>query len=182
MLFPSAFFCQKQIRDTSITKVRIGTAIELSVLFNSKHFDLKNQENFTKIYPLSLYLFGIIPFTDNFALDFKPGWVVGGEEFSAIELGIYIQYYFNRHTYFIRTGINMHKNIGEAHGTFYSTNESVFFIGVMLGFKPTSNFAFTLGYYYPLSNYPYYSDLEDYKYSYSVILNHLLKLGMEIEF
>ena len=172
-------FAQSKNAILGFTDFEYGAAIESSVLISNKKLrTLANEETVSDYYPISLYLHGTVYFTKNIGVEIKPGWFFGDDKFSAFELALFLKKRFFEKRIIGKIGINFHKNIGYTHGTFYSTDKSVFMIAAVIGYKPVKSLAVTLGYYNPLSEYWYYEWVEEGP----VFLKQVIKLGLEVNF
>lgn len=167
-------------------KFEFNTSLESTLLLGEKNFNnIIKKISYSDIYPVSLYLAGLIYFTENFASELKTGLVFGGDYYSGIEYGAFLRYYLFDQKYYTSLGIIVHQNFGVGHGTMISvssTSESVNYLGLKIAYKPKTYFAFTLGYYYPLSYYPLFTISEANADSYTVGLENVVKLGFEFSF
>ena len=171
-------FAQSKNAIFDFTDFEYGAAIESSVLISNKKFrTLAKEETVSDYYPISFYLHGTVYFTKNIGVEIKPGWFFGDDKFSAFELALFLKKRFFEKRIIGKIGINFHKNIEYAHGTFQSTDKSVFMFVAVIGYKPVKSLAVTLGYYNPLSEYWYYAWEKS-----SVFLKQVIKLGLEVNF
>ena len=171
-------FAQSKNAILGFTDFEYGAAIESSVLISHRNYsDFWKEGTSWDFYHVSLYLHGTVYFTKNIGVEIKPGWFFGDDKFSAFELALFLKKSFFEKRIIGKIGINFHKNIGYTHGTFYSTDNSVFMIAAVIGYKPVKSLAVTLGYYNPLSEYWYYAWEES-----SVFLKQIIKFGLEVNF
>ena len=186
ILFHAIIFAQTQ--NVISNSFEYGIVIESSFLLNTEkelslnNMSLQNEKSTLEFYPLSFYLTGAFFLNENIGIELKPGWVLGGDKFSAFEIGMFLKNYFWKKKLLGKIGANFHKNISDAHGTFESTDKSVLLIGLILGYKPISILTLTLSYYRPLSEYFYfgYGSLNSNVES-NTFLNQIFKLGVEIK-
>ena len=189
--FSQLIFAQTQ--NVISNSFEYGIVIESSFLLNTEkelslnNMSLQNEKSTLEFYPLSFYLTGAFFLNENIGIELKPGWVLGGDKFSAFEIGMFLKNYFWKKKLLGKIGANFHKNISDAHGTFESTDKSVLLIGLILGYKPISILTLTLSYYRPLSEYFYfgYGSLNNGSLNSNVesntFLNQIFKLGVEIK-
>ena len=180
--------CYSQLQNPKPLKINyeFNFSIESSILYSTKNYtNIEKEESFSDIYPISLYFSGLIYFYDNLAFEFKPGLVFGGEYYTGLEYGFYLRYYIDDQRYYASFGFNIHDNGGVGHGTAISvtsTDESINYLALKIAYKPKTYFAFTLGYYHPLEDYPYFSISDVFGDSYIGNLNNIVKLGFEFSF
>ena len=133
-------FAQSKNAIFGFTDYEYGAAIESSVLISHKNYsDFWKEGTSWDFYHVSLYLHGTVYFTKNIGVEIKPGWFFGGDTFSAFELALFLKKRFFEKRIIGKIGANFHKNIEYAHGTFQSTDKSVFMFAAVIGYIPKPN-------------------------------------------
>jgi hypothetical protein len=137
----------------------------LSVQFKSsalfvEQFRSSHCARYIDLYPLSIYVGNKFRIDDNYQLEMSPGFFFGGENFSGIELGVYLRRKIHAELLFGSLGVNMHYNLGNDHGLSVEEHapQGIFVnIAASTGVNFNRNVSFLISYIQPLS--------EDYGYS-----------------
>lgn len=181
----STIYSQESDTQTKSTSFKIGFLTEVTIVnSNLKYLSVtKTDSSLTNIYPASLFLSGRAYLSNNLCLEFRPGFILGGEYYTGIEYGFYLRYYFNR--FYAIGGASFHYNFGEGHGMSHTidiTRETLFFINISLGYKMNKQLGILFSYYHPLSEYRIYSGTIIDSFSYSVRLKNIFKIGFDYTF
>ncbi|MDA3891571.1 MAG: hypothetical protein PF517_07905, partial [Salinivirgaceae bacterium] len=152
-------YAQENNTQTKSISVEIGFLTELTIVnSNMEYLNIaKKDSSLNDIYPLSLFLSGRVNLTSNICLEFRPGFIFGGEYYTGIEYGFYFRYYFDK--YYIISGVNFHYNFGSISGMSHRvdvTHDTSSLINVSLGYKMSSHLGFLISYYHPLWEYKMY--------------------------
>ena len=177
---------QEDNSQTDDKSFEIGFLIEATILNSNTVFlnSEKKDSTINTIHPFSLFLSGRIYLTNNLCLEFRPGLMFPSENYTGLEYGFYLRYYFNK--FYLISGVNFHDNIIGGHGQSHYVEvfgDTATLIHISVGYKMSNNLSFSISYYHPLWEYKIYQVAEMYQpKTYEVYLTNIFKVGCEYAF
>lgn len=159
--------------------LQAGFRIEPAILISES--EGKNSILFA---PYCINLSIISEVANKLLFEVRPGYILGGDEYSGFEFGFYLKYRFISNLLII-AGINNHSNSETAHNSGGSYSINMLYKGIGIGYKKNSNISFDIMYYWTSDKeYAYYRDTDWLTYSRMVDrkMNGIIKLGFAYSF
>ena len=170
ILFSSTCFAQKDLYlsfrgETALMYFKVDKT-------NSAKITIPFIQNF--YIPFSLVL------SNDYILEFRPGYMLGSENYEGFELGSFLYYCIKNSDFSINSGINFHFNHDtEGNEGFYG--ETLSLVGFGINYKTSNKVSLELSYQIPIdSNYGFYGNSNlNRRIKHSIL--GLLKFGLLIK-
>lgn len=160
--------------------VNLGFRIEPTFFFTEEY---KGKQSTFSPYSLSFVAL-IDPFED-FRLEMRTGFFLGGEEFTGYDVGGFLRYELFKSNFYSSIGLLNHAN-GESGGHRRgSYAKNILFKGIGLGFQKDELFGFDIMYLWTNDNVYGYSIISDYISSSQKVdktINGMIRIGFNFAF
>ena len=158
--------------------LKIGFRIEPAIMFA----EVKNESNLSFIFS-SFYLTSLVEPTELFGLEFRPGYIIGGE-YTGLELGAFLHFKIKPTNFYIVAGLNNHSNdVSNAHNGGASYIKNMLYKGIGIGYQKDSKLGFDLMYYWTNNkSYGYNRITDDLGNATNIDkqMNGILKVGFNL--
>jgi len=128
---------------TFAQSLKLGFRIEPTFLLTEA-----KTENSIAFSPYSFYFNIIVEPIDGLSLEVRPGYLIGGNEYSGFEFGAFARLKISSTKFFITSGLNNHSNNETGHNSGGSYAKEMLYKGIGIGFQKDSKLSFDIIYYW----------------------------------
>ncbi|MCL4548956.1 MAG: hypothetical protein M1495_10330 [Bacteroidetes bacterium] len=167
VLFASALSCQS---------LKLGFRVEPTLMFVND----MNESAF-RFSPYGMYLSAQFEPVEWLNLEFRPGYLIAGEDYLGTEFGAYVKLKILQPHLYIIVGVNNHSNIASGHNSGGGYSKQILYKGIGIGFQKDSHLSFDVMYYWTSDKNFAYSFVTDWL-TYSKIVQKQMNAVVQVGF
>lgn len=159
--------------------LKLGFRVEPTIFITEEEGALSS----VRFSPYSVCFTAAINPIENLSLELRPGYLLGGEEYSGLELGAFVKWKIFSTDFYLCSGILNHYNNGTGNNRETGYDKTILYQGVGVGYQLDTKLGLDITYYWSsdaVYGYNYYIETHGSTVFHERSMKGIIKLGFSM--